>query len=530
MTTGSKVVGSYNSATPGNPRHRIENSWNGADSLIKKTEAHPVKRADGSTRYVTRWYEERPPTEGPRIVSAVGLITEALRLRDQHEASLTEESGPRGLPYNPGWRPGRLPKRARLKDNAYYKWWVVLNSTVHVWSEQVIQTGCPGLPETRVTDVMDWRGWNNVSWSPWDANDQLKLIERLKGKMHGTQFNPSVFLGEGHQALDMIARAARRIAGSLTRLKRGDFLGAAKALVPSAGRDPYIVRPDRLKALSGSLKAVAKRDTASGIAAKLGISQSQALQAMSALDRGRKLPRGINRESLITARREASSEVRLDVSAPKEFSSAWLELQYGWLPLLSDAEEGAQFLAHQLNSPLQTTYRTSVTKRAVHSRATQWQKCPGFGRGTGPGRQFYRRSLIARIKEKDSIPKLLGLTTLESVAWELTPWSFVIDWFIPIGDWLSARGHAQGLTGTFITTDKNSSTALEPYGDFTIPFSEITPWERNFFENGSINRAVSTTLQVPMPVTKPLSKALSWRHCVNAVALLVSGHGGQGYK
>lgn len=530
MTIGYKTVGSPNAATEGNPRHHIRTSWNGADSLIKRYEAHPVKRADGSTRYVTRWYEVSPPAEGPRTVSATGLIAEALRLRDQHEATLSENAGPRALPYNPGWRPGRPPKRARLQENPYTKWWAVLNSTVHHWSSQIITPGCPGDPVAYVTDVMDWRGWNNVTTEPWSANDDLKLIERLRGKMHGTQFNPAIFLGEGHQALDLIASSARRIAESLFRLKRGDFLGAAKALRPSAGRDPQFVRPDRLKALSGSLRALARRDTATGIAARLGITQREALRAMAALDRGRRMPRGINRDSLIRARREASTEVRLDVSAPQEFSSGWLELQYGWLPLLSDAEEGAQFLAHQLNSPLQTTFRASVTIRATYSRATLWEECPKVGKGTGPGRQVYRKSLIARVKEKSTIPKLLGLTTLESVAWELTPWSFVIDWFIPIGDWLAARGHAQGLTGTFITTVKNSSTALEPYGDFTIPAGEAYPWERNFFENGGTTRSVSTTLHVPMPVTKPLSKALSWRHCVNAVALLVSGHGGQGYK
>lgn len=116
---------------------------------------------------------------------------------------------------------------------------------------------------------------------------------------------------------------------------------------------------------------------------------------------------------------------------------------------------------------------------------------------------------------------------MESVAWELTPWSFVVDWFIPIGDWLTARGHAQGLKGTFITSDKKTGVANTPTGDFTLnQYTWISPCYRHIV----FDRTISFVLGVPMPTLKPLAKAASWRHCANAVALLVSGHGGSGIK
>jgi hypothetical protein len=42
-------------------------------------------------------------------------------------------------------------------------------------------------------------------------------------------------------------------------------------------------------------------------------------------------------------------------------------------------------------------------------------------------------------------------------------------------------------------------------------------WERNIV----VTRTVSTSLDVPLPSWKPLSQVASWKHCANAVALLV---------
>jgi hypothetical protein len=47
----------------------------------------------------------------------------------------------------------------------------------------------------------------------------------------------------------------------------------------------------------------------------------------------------------------------------------------------------------------------------------------------------------------------LGLTNPIAVAWELVPFSFAVDWFLPVGNTLSALTAGQGLTwlGGYIT-------------------------------------------------------------------------------
>lgn len=194
----------------------------------------------------------------------------------------------------------------------------------------------------------------------------------------------------------------------------------------------------------------------------------------------------------------------------------WLELQYGWLPLLSDAYGGALFLAHHLNTPLQTTIRVARSKKM-----TTWNDQP-------PGSSMPDSSWIhdcgsikAILKEKD-VAQLAGLTDPLSVAWELVPYSFVVDWFIPIGSWLSARGLASALTGTFVTT-RMTTTAGNGWGD-TMPgrlFVARGSWAKKIV----LSRTISTTLSVPTPKIKPLEKVVSWQHAANAVALLTQRHG-----
>lgn len=293
----------------------------------------------------------------------------------------------------------------------------------------------------------------------WTANDDIKLINKLKERVRGSDFNLGIFLGEGHQVLQMIGDSAIRIARGIKLLKKGNVIGAVHEMSKSA---------------------------------------QQTAKIRSSIG-----PKGLWTTNL---RRNASQQL----------SNNWLELQYGWLPLLGDIHEGAILLAHQLNVPFRQRYRARVRLKGGVPESYIW--------GFAEGYSLYRKQIVAYISESESIPKLLGLLDPELILWELTPFSFVADWFAPFGDWLDARAFTSSLTGLFVTTTtrvqvgkgivgKSFDTGLiHGYSTAAVPGFAASQM--------SMTREISTSLMVPKPVVKPLSKVASWKHCANGLALL----------
>jgi hypothetical protein len=283
----------------------------------------------------------------------------------------------------------------------------------------------------------------------FSANDQLKLLGKLREKVAGSDFNMSVFLGEGHQSLQMIAGAAIRLAKTAHHLKRGDLAGAARSLFAGADRAPLKRHKDG-KAFKPSDANVA---------------------------------------------------------------SNWLELQYGWLPLLKDAEAGAQTLAHALSAPVQKTFRMSLKRKYSAVRTTP------AGPWTTPVKAvaigFHRRSLKVIVSEPPHPVELLGLTNPELVLWELVPFSFVADWFLPIGDYLEARAITSIVKGTYVTGDLIVSRSFPPTGGCLTDIEPCSGYRRI-----QSTRTVSTAPQMPLPAFKSLKQVASWQHCANAIALL----------
>jgi len=196
----------------------------------------------------------------------------------------------------------------------------------------------------------------------------------------------------------------------------------------------------------------------------------------------------------------------------KTVASNWLELQYGWLPLLSDAENAAQFLAEQYNVPKKQRFSARSSKKpgtisTSSTVNTRFAKSEIWSRG----------QYVAYLEERD-VARLAGLSDPLSVVWEKLPYSFVIDWFIPIGNWLSARGLAQSLTGTFVKTISHYSYSR---GLVSVGPCEIRLADKIGEETFNVSRTVSSSLDVPTPTVKPLNQIVGWKHAANAVALLL---------
>lgn len=148
------------------------------------------------------------------------------------------------------------------------------------------------------------------------------------------------------------------------------------------------------------------------------------------------------------------------LSPSKALANEWLALQYGWKPLLSDVYNAAEGLAARSDDR---------RVRCSFSRSHRW-----FSRhqqhtifdvpATRTEQGIYSRKYVYYFQTHNEVLKDLsawGVTNPLSVAWELLPWSFVFDWFIPVGNYLDNWDATVGLTfekGSVTTFQKGTVT------------------------------------------------------------------------
>jgi hypothetical protein len=147
------------------------------------------------------------------------------------------------------------------------------------------------------------------------------------------------------------------------------------------------------------------------------------------------------------------------------FSDRWLEMQYGWLPLLGDV--------HGAYEELTRTFRKHGIRFKVTARGSESSNATGIVKGqvaSGPDQRWScqtEKRVQVILHYEVSNPYLLqasavGLINPFEIAWELIPFSFVIDWFIPVGNVLGCLTADSGLTfmgGTLTQTSLSNSSA-----------------------------------------------------------------------
>jgi len=123
----------------------------------------------------------------------------------------------------------------------------------------------------------------------------------------------------------------------------------------------------------------------------------------------------------------------------KDFSNLWLEMKYGWRPLLSDIYGAIDLLSQNL---LVDSWYTNVSARATAYNQRSGKDSDGrVGTWVTKSRTRVRYSVNYRVgDELKRLAAQTGLSNPALLAWELLPYSFVVDWFIPVGNYL------EGLT------------------------------------------------------------------------------------
>jgi hypothetical protein len=196
---------------------------------------------------------------------------------------------------------------------------------------------------------------------------------------------------------------------------------------------------------------------------------------------------------------------------PKKIADDVLAFQFGVKPLVSDIQAFAKYL----DSPESNPIVIARGNRKVPLR---------FEDGNFRYDLILNVSHTLKMKVSNPISKELsafGLINPLEILWEVTPWSFVIDWFIPVGEYLSQHTADCGLeflTGTETVTIKGSVTTK-------VPVSIVDPVSGQLLETSGTfsGNFISRTVKISAPSIKlpRIKNPLSWSHGVSTVALIV---------
>jgi len=221
---------------------------------------------------------------------------------------------------------------------------------------------------------------------------QAKATSNLLKNLRDSAFNAAQAIGERKQTADLVAGTAKKVASSLRNLRKGNFARAAS---------------------------------------DLGVTPKK------------------------RAGRRFNSQFATDQA--KATGNAWLELQYGWKPLLSDVYGAMETLA-KANNPAgnpNTIYKkaTGRAKRSEEPRTVTRTSLPAGYSGWDEVTRSGKTTVIVKTGVTYSLSsqplaslKSVGITNPLLLAWELLPYSFVVDWFMPIGNYLESLDATNGLS------------------------------------------------------------------------------------
>lgn len=140
---------------------------------------------------------------------------------------------------------------------------------------------------------------------------------------------------------------------------------------------------------------------------------------------------------------------------PQQAASLWLEYWFGWSPLISDIYSAVDVL----QSPYPNREVTARSRRRTHltivtsgSNATD-VTLDGFATYGYYAKVELDNPLLFRANQ-------LGVINPATIVWEMIPFSFIVDWFIPVGDFLSAPATPAGV----VLRDPSRTLKYEMWG------------------------------------------------------------------
>lgn len=354
-----------------------------------------------------------------------------------------------------------LRKQRKLPQNAYSLNSLKSSGTPYQDYSVTINEEGTGYPTTTVY-WSDCRAFDNTpplsyGFHSFQATDYLAR-KRLAETVNKASVNLGVMFAERQQTANLIGNTARRIAEAAYALRKGNLRGVSDVLGISS-RDPGWH--------SSSLKAAVQKTDPS-----------------------------------------------------KRVSNYWLEIQFGWKPLLSDIYGSAELLArHAVGWSHHSTATASASQ--VYNKSFKRPSDLFTGNGTVGCRTRYVANYRLDNYARAAFDSL-GITNPLTVAWEILPYSFVVDWFIDVSGFLKTLNAFDGfeyVSGTISRTAKGKmikNFSLSYSGGYGGGVSGSSAWDQVSYERQPQNTFPPS---VPPTLRNPLDKDPTWTF-LTSLALL----------
>lgn len=188
----------------------------------------------------------------------------------------------------------------------------------------------------------------------------------------------------------------------------------------------------------------------------------------------------------------------------KKLASAWLAYRYAIMPLVYSIED--------IKKTLKDYKRVFAKYRGEESSQLE-MSFPGFeqvGFATLTERCWIKRAY----SPEDLVDQLLGVLKINifSTAWELVTLSFVVDWFINIGDVITA------FTGNKAYLDQAATTSRKAEGSSVYQSKEVPAAKVEINFNTYERKVIEPRDHIGLS----LSFDLSWKRQLDAIALALS--------
>lgn len=271
--------------------------------------------------------------------------------------------------------------------------------------------------------------YDPFDWNPAFADAYNKAYSKFKDQV-GNAASAAVNVAERKQAIDAMAKRVSQLYRFTRALKRFRFGEAAEALglqVITQTRTTVRVKRTNLSKNTSWNRAVKALDSRKDLDPHAPVSQTAK----------RRLGPRYRKE-------DDTWELRFKRRA-SAFGSNYLEYHFGWEPLMKDIVAAFDLFTDPMRD------KAGIQ---VKGKGTAWAMPTGRNPYSSFSEFTFKShvSIRARVRIQNlNVYRLeqLGLLNPPVLFWELVPFSFIVDWFVNVGDFLASFSDFAGLELTF---------------------------------------------------------------------------------